>query len=121
MIKWAIGDQMFKKVLGDGLRHALMQVDRHILADSVDPDEQIPLLLSEADFGNVEVHVVNGILLEFLFLNWLLLPLFRRQAVEAVPFQAPVQIGTGEGWNGVFQRDQDIVKGQIASGAATHK
>ena len=107
--KWAIGNQMLKEFLGDGLRHPLMQLDIHIFADTVDSDEQISLLLPKTDFGDIDVHIPNLVRLEFLFFHGEAFPLFRWESVEPVPFQAPIQIGAGEGRDNVPQGDEDIV------------
>ncbi len=107
--KRAIGNQTLKERLGDGLRHPLMERDIHIFADAVDPDEQRPLLLPNPEFRNIDVHVPNRIRFEPLFFHGAPFLLFRGEAIEPVPFQTPIQIGAGEGLDGVPQGDKDIV------------
>ena len=107
--KRAIGNHMLKERLGVSLRHPLMQLDIHIFADTVDSDEQISLLLPKTDFGDIDVHIPNLVRLECLFFHGEAFPLFRRESVEPVPFQAPIQIGAGEGRDTVPQGDEDIV------------
>ncbi len=94
--KRTIGNQMLKKFLGDGLCHPLMELDRHICADAINPDEQLPFLLPKTEFRDIDMHVPNRIRLECLFFHRRPLSLFRRQAIEPVPFQTPIQIRAGE-------------------------
>ena len=89
--KRAIVTQVFLKIARALLRHALMKLDIGVFAHPINPDEQVTCLRFKADFGDVDMHKPDFIILEFLLFTFAVF-VFPRQPVQAVSFHATMYI-----------------------------